>query len=127
MLPELVRAHNLRNLDSDFVYDDSFVIPDQSMTIGDMIERHVDSQSVSNHQNEAMEDVNLDNPFRYDSDITDVRTRYQDQEYFDDLQRRANSIGAGAVDPNPNNLSNEKVSPSSPEGVSSDSTPSKSS
>lgn len=110
-----------RNAFSEFVYDDSYVIPDQSMTIGDMVDRNILGQSISDHSDEAILDDNFDEPLRYDTDLTDVKTPYQDKEYLDDLHRRAHSISSGSIDPNPNNLNHEKVSSSPVKSVSSDS------
>lgn len=105
-----------------FEYDDQYLIPDQSMTIGEMIDRHIDNQSVSNHENEAVDDPNLDSPLRYDSELTDVKTKYQDKDYFEALDTMRRSIGAGALDSNPKNLSShEQVSTNTPESVPSNS------
>lgn len=103
-------------------YEDDYTIPDQGLTIGDMIERHLDSGAVSNHSHEVMEDTNIDEPMRYDSDLTDVKTIYQDKEYFDDLAAKRTHISQGAIDYNPKNLNpNEKVPASPSQSLPSDS------
>lgn len=103
-------------------YCNDYLVPDQALTIGQIIERHLDSSQVSNHQNEVMEDVNIESPFRYDSDLTDVKTKYQDKDYFEEMEYRRNHIGDGSFDYNPKNLNSyEKVSPSSSQSVPSDS------
>lgn len=119
----MVLKKNIReSFVSTFHYSDEYVQPDQSMTIGEIIERHIDGSSISNHENEAYDDVNIDSPTRYDMDLTDVPTKYQDGEYFAMLENARRSFVDAGSDPNPNNLSsNEKVSSNSSESVQSDS------
>ena len=99
----------LRSVRSDFVYPDLYTQPDQSLTIGEIIERHVDAGTVSNHESEAYEDTNIDNPMRYDMEITDVPTVYQDGEHFDTLESMRRSYVDAALDPNPNNQPSKPV------------------
>lgn len=87
-----------------FVYDDSYIQPDQSLTIGQIIERHLDPGSVSNHANEAFDDQNLDSPTRYDMDLTDVPTKYQDSEYFNMLESARKSFVDASTETNPKGL-----------------------
>lgn len=109
---------NLRDLTNNFVYDDAYTLPDQSMTIGDLIERHMDIGSVSNHESEMVEDTNVEFPMRYDSDLTDIPTVYQDGEYFNMLETARRSFVDGSQDPNPKNLnSNEKGITDNSKGV----------
>lgn len=114
--------NNLRVCVPSFEYDDIYTQPDESMSIGEMIERHVDASTISNHSSEAYEDNNLDSPTRYDMDLTDVPTMYQDREYFSGLENARRSFVDAASDSNPKNLSNEKSSASDSKGVPMDST-----
>lgn len=110
-----------------YIYPESFTQPDESMSIGEMIERHIGADSVSNHESEAYEDVNIENPMRYDFDLTDVPTKYQDGDYFNYLERMRKGISTDALDNNPKNLSSEKVSTNSTESLPSNSATGKSS
>lgn len=102
-------------------YPSSYTQPDQAMSIGELIERHLDAGEVSNHESQAVEDLNIDSPMRIDTDLTDVKTRYQDPEYFNDLEMMARGISADTIESNPNVHNNEKVSPNPPENLPSDS------
>lgn len=95
-------------------YPPSYTQPDQSMTIGDLIERHLDGSSVSNHQSEAVEDTNVESPMCYDNDLTDVPTVYQDGDYFAALETARRSISTESIDVNPRNLSSNEKVPTNP-------------
>lgn len=104
-------------------YRTSFVQPDQSRTIADLIERHIDLANYQDHSNQAVEDTNIDSPMRYDSELTDFPTKYQDKEFYDYQNSLRQKIGEGATDPNPRNLNpNEKVSTDTSKSVQSDRT-----
>lgn len=112
---------NLRTNVTSTVFCDDYVQPDQSMTIGDLLQRHIDSTEISNHMAEAVEDVNIDSPMRYDTELTDIPTKYQDKDYFDRLESMHKSISSpSAIDNNPNNLnssSNVQSIENNPKGV----------
>lgn len=88
-------------------FQPSYTQPDACMTIGEMIERHI--FEASDHSSEAVVDEDINNPLPYDSDLTDMKTPYQDGEFYSSVRRSISS----EFDPNPNNLptgANEKDS-----------------
>lgn len=121
-MPNYYKKPFVRDSKNHFEYHDDYTIPDQSRSIGDLLERHMSLDGVTNHENEAVVDTDIDSPMRYDTELTDIPTKYQDKEYFDHLESLRKGVSQGSLDTNPRNLnSDEKVSESSAQIVSRDS------